>query len=123
MPVIDKCNPSIHNSDKCKHKVLFKDLGVVSKLQASCKSPLVECDYYLIIRSYFHGVVSGFKTPEVVIPVAMRIPEFKNEINVCKPARWLPLIMPTHVFSFLDVPLISTTTDSENFGSFSFVNK
>jgi hypothetical protein len=73
--------PLFLRNSNCKVCTDYQELS--SKLQASVKSSLIECKYTAAIRTYYHSVFYGFKTPTVALPVIMYIPELNKYVSCC----------------------------------------
>ncbi len=86
-------NPTLKNLGKCTHKHLFKDLSQISKLQASTRSQLINCKYYLKVSIGYSGIFCS-ETPEIQIPIIIYIPDVKYDLHNLKPNNWDPIYMP-----------------------------
>jgi len=95
----DVLNPTLRHLDKCPHKHLFRDPNQVSKLQATVKSQLVECKYFLRATTEFDSCVCCGGTPTIDIPVIIYVPEVNvNSMNF-RPQNWSPQVMPMYTFT------------------------
>jgi len=92
LPIVDVENPSLQYINKCDHLELFRNYNLVSKLQASVKSTLIECQYILKLKTIFDGWLFGCKTPYLEIPLNITIPDIRVDINQYKPSEWNPSV-------------------------------
>jgi hypothetical protein len=93
-------NPTLRNIDKCDHKYLFKDTNMISKLQATTYSQLINCKYYLKVSVGFDGVYCS-ETPQIQIPIIIYIPDVRYDVLSLKPNNWDPITLPGKT---LDLP-------------------
>lgn len=82
--------------DKCKHKNLFSDANTIAKLQATCKSRLLECEYFLKATSDYDSMLCCSSAPTIDIPLVVYIPNFSFDYNRFRPANWNPQVMPVY---------------------------
>lgn len=101
LPVLDYNNPTLKFLDKCDHKFLLKNGELVSQLQASVKSDLIECSYELKIKTFYDATMFGINTPGVEIPIAIHIPDVRIDIDQFKPKDWNPNVLPVHSLTFV----------------------
>jgi hypothetical protein len=92
----DRNNPVLRHLDKCKHKHLFKDVNQVAKLQATVKSRLIECGYFLRVTTEFESCMCCSGLPTIDIPVLIYIPEVQYDVNQFRPEVWSPQVMPIY---------------------------
>ena len=92
----DLNNPVMKHLDKCKHKYLFRDINQVAKLQATVKSRLIECGYFLRVTTEFESCMCCSGLPTIDIPVLIYIPEVQYDINQFRPEIWTPQVMPMY---------------------------
>lgn len=98
--IIDLDNPVLNNVKKCEHKNTFIDSNKVTKLQATVKSELIQCEYFLKVSVDYDGTLISNK-PVVEIPAVIYIPHVKQSIENYKPENWDPAEMPNMA---LDIP-------------------
>jgi hypothetical protein len=101
--MFDNTNPSLKNAKMCEHLNLFKNKEILGKLQATVTSELIQCKYYLKVKTEYKGGFFSFvsNTPFIELPIILYSPEdYKAEIK-SKPLDWDPVIMP---LSILDIP-------------------
>lgn len=94
MRIIDNNNPTLRHIEKCEHRKLFKNINDISKLQASCKSRILECDYYLKVATEYDTFLSCSGKPNIDIPIIIYIPNLNFSIEEHKPEEWGPEVMP-----------------------------
>jgi hypothetical protein len=82
--------------DKCKHRKYFRDPNQAAKLQATTKSSLIECSYFLRATTEFNNCLCCSGLPTIDIPVIIYIPEIYGDINSIRPQNWNPQVMPTY---------------------------
>lgn len=88
--VDDECNPVIGYIHKCKHLNLFKDTSIISKWQASCKSILITCRYYVTAFAQYEGCCSD--KPTITNDVLYYIPETIDNYIFVKPEGFNPVV-------------------------------
>jgi hypothetical protein len=93
-------NPTFRNLDRCDHKYMFKDTNMISKLQATTISQLINCKYYLKVSVGYAGVYCS-ETPQIQIPIIIYIPDVRYDIGILKPNHWDPITLPV---TNLDLP-------------------
>ncbi len=96
LAIEDLDNPVFRHLDKCKHKHLFTDPNTIAKLQATCKSNLLECEYYLQVTTGYDSMLCCSSSPTIEIPVIIYIPNFIFDFNRFKPDNWNPQFMPIY---------------------------
>ena len=96
MVLNDPSNPVLKNMNKCKHLNLFKSPELISKLQASTKSQLIDCEYHLSVKTCYDGVFCCSNTANCRIPVIIYVPEIQADINIIRPLNWNPQVMPAY---------------------------
>ena len=85
----------------CFNKSLFNNSHVVSQLQASVNSDLIQCIYYLKVTTEYKSAVCSTAT-SIEISTIMNIPQdVRIDISTLKPANWDPVEMPLNI---LDIP-------------------
>ena len=82
--------------DKCKHKNLFSDPSTIAKLQATCKSTLLECEYFLRATTDYDSMLCCSSAPTIEIPVIIYIPNISFDFNKFRPDNWNPQILPSY---------------------------
>ena len=100
LPIIDYNNPTLKYLDKCKHINQLKNSDLVSNLQASTRSDLINCSYLLKIKSFYNGFLMLSRTPEAILPLAINIPDVRVNISDYIPTRWNPSVQPLTKFDF-----------------------
>lgn len=113
LPVMDYDNPTIRYLNRCEHKHLFKNGDLVSKLQASVKSALIDCKYTLRVKSYFDGNTVGQRLPIVEMPLAILIPDVRIDVSKLKPLNWNPAIAPINSINFPSASDLGIPTDRQ----------
>jgi hypothetical protein len=104
-------NPTLRNIDRCDHKYMFKDTNVISKLQATTISQLINCKYYLKVTVGYSGVYCS-ETPQIQIPIIIYIPDVRYDVFNLKPNNWDPIILPSCT---LDIPTAEQLGLNDNF--------
>ena len=92
----DNNNPVLRHLDKCNHRHLFRDASQVAKLQATVKSRMIECGYFLRATTEFDGIMCCSGIPTIDIPVLIYIPEVFYDVNQFRPNNWNPQVMPMY---------------------------
>jgi hypothetical protein len=86
--------------NKCKHIELFKSPELISKLQASTKSQLIDCEYHLHVKACYDGVFCCSNTANCRIPVVIYVPEtVQFDFANLRPTDWNPQYMPSYNMS------------------------
>jgi hypothetical protein len=93
LPISDLTNPVLANVARCDHKHLFKDIKQIAKLQATVMSQLVNCKYYLKVKTEYYGFCVT-ETPGIDIPIMIYIPDVRVDLELLKPNEWDPTFMP-----------------------------
>ncbi len=66
-----------------------------SKLQASCKSELIDCSYFIRATIEYNTFLCCVDNPSIDVPIIIYIPEIEREnLNYYKPHDWSPIMMP-----------------------------
>ena len=91
---MNSINPTIKNTDKCKHLGLFKDQNVIPLLQATVKSNLISCNYFFQIKTEYNSFLFNSSTPSIEIPIILYIPDIRQNVQIYQPKIWKPSIMP-----------------------------
>ena len=94
LPIEDIINPVEAHLDKCKHKHLFSDPFTIAKLQASCKSNLLECEYFLRATTDYDSMLCCSSPPTIEIPIIIYIPNISFDFNRFRPENWSPQVLP-----------------------------
>lgn len=89
-------NPVLKYLDRCPHKNLFRDPSQVAKLQATVKSRLIECGYYLRAAVGYNDCICCSGSPTIDIPVLIYIPDIYQDLNRYRPQNWSPQVMPMY---------------------------
>ncbi len=91
---------------------MFKNPDMITKLQATTKSLLINCEYTLEVKTTYDAICS--KTPNCSTQVLMYVPEFKEDLNALKPADWNPQVMPVYNFNVI---ICDSNYQDENYGN------
>ena len=94
LPIEDLDNPVFRHLDKCKHKELFSDPTTIAKLQATCKSNLLECEYFLRATTDYDSMLCCSSPPTIEIPIIIYISNFTFDFNRFRPDNWSPQVLP-----------------------------
>ena len=86
--------------EKCEHKLFYRNNIELSKLQASCKSELLECNYYIKATVEFDTYWCCVDKICLEIPIIIYYPNLLNEnVDNYRPQDWSPKIMPPLLLS------------------------
>jgi hypothetical protein len=107
----DLNNPVHRFIEKCEHRGLFRDPRQIAKLQASIKSSLIECKYYLRVTTEYESCICCSAPPTIDIPIIIYSPVITFFEESMRPMNWHPVVMPEFSFSgtvtnTVSVPLI-----------------
>jgi len=117
LSIQDLDNPTIEYVKKCDHRNLFKDEKLVSCLQASSKSTMIECTYYLNVATEWASTLCCSGRPTIEIPILVYIPsEIRRDVNEFKPQNWNPVSMPSCTLNNFEKGLNLTTNVNANIG-------
>ncbi len=94
LPIEDRNNPVNRYLDRCKHKELFNDPSTIAKLQATCKSNLLECEYFLRATTDYDSMLCCSSPPTIEIPIIIYIPNFNFDYGRFRPDNWSPQVLP-----------------------------
>jgi len=101
---------------------LFSDPSTISKLQASCKSHLLECEYFLRATTSYDSCLCCSSPPTIEIPVIIYIPNFTFDFNRFRPENWSPQFLPIYQINGAQpmmqegsVPMMDNNFNSNNF--------
>jgi hypothetical protein len=100
LPIIDNENPALQHIHQCNHQHLFRSTDLISKLQASIKSELIDCTYHLLVKPEYDTVMMSSERLVVEIPIAIYIPDIRIDISLFRPKSWNPHICPGLKFDF-----------------------
>jgi hypothetical protein len=95
----DQNNPSVMYIDKCKHKHLFKDPRQISKLQASTRSSLIQCSYFLRVNAEYDDCICCDDPPTIDIPVIIYTPDVTCFDESVRPSNWQPAMLPLYNYA------------------------
>jgi len=112
----DNFNPTLQHLDKCLHKHLFQDIKMISKLQATVQSPLIDCRYFFEVGTDWDSCICCSGRPTIDIPIIMYIPDLRINTQMYQPNNWNPQVMPQCevVFSQNVVTTVTVPTISVN---------
>jgi hypothetical protein len=102
IPLMDYDNPTLKYLDKCDHINLLKNSDLVSHLQASIYSDFINCTYTLKMITAYDTHFMTSRTPEVLIPLAIYIPDVRVDIEQYIPRDWNPNVFAS---TNVDFPL------------------
>ncbi len=112
--VTDYNNPTLEFYEKCDHFNLYKDVQI-SKLQASCRSDLIECNYFVRATVEYDTFFCCVNNPVIDVPIIIYIPEIQREnFDMYKPLDWSPKLMPPAVINLpnaVEIGLVSRPPD------------
>ena len=94
LSIKDLNNPVLNNLQKCKHIHMFYDQNIIGRLQATCKSKLIECEYFIRITCDYESCLCCSSPPTIDIPIVIYIPNIDFNYERYKPDNWNPQMMP-----------------------------
>jgi hypothetical protein len=80
--------------DRCAHHHLFKEKNLISMLQATVQSSLIECKYHFTVSCDYDSVLCCSQRPMIEIPIIMYIPDIRPNVQLYQPNNWNPTTMP-----------------------------
>jgi hypothetical protein len=104
IPLSDSNNPTRRYVDKCDHIDLLKDKRMVSNLQASTRSELINCTYIVELMAYYDGILIKTLGPGVKVTVAVYIPDVRVKQLDRSEHQWNPKILPEKKLNFSNYP-------------------
>jgi len=90
----DTSNPVRQHIDRCGHHYLFKEKSLISMLQATVKSSLIECKYHFHVTADYDSMLCCSGKPTIDIPIIMYIPDIRPNMQLYQPNNWNPQLMP-----------------------------
>jgi hypothetical protein len=109
LSIKDLNNPVLQHFDKCKHRHMFQDLNLIGRLQATCKSKLIECEYFIRITCDYESCLCCSSPPTIDIPIVIYIPNIDFNYERHRPDNWNPQMMPN-----FQVQDINYQTENQN---------
>jgi len=73
---------------------MFYDPTIIGRLQATCKSKLIECEYFIRITCDYESCLCCSSPPTIDIPVVIYIPNIDFNYERYRPDNWNPEMMP-----------------------------
>lgn len=73
---------------------MFYDPSVIARLQATCMSKLIECEYFVRITCDYESCLCCSDPPTIDIPIVIYIPNIDFNYERYRPDNWNPEMMP-----------------------------
>jgi hypothetical protein len=114
IPMSDADNPTRVFLEKCDHIKLLKDKRLVSNLQASIKSELINCTYILELQVFYNGIFKKSAGPKVKVAIAVYIPDVRAKLVNKIQFQGKSSILPEKSLNFCNYPSPEQIGISEN---------
>jgi len=107
----DNSNPTRQHIDRCAHHFLFKEKNLITLLQATVKSSLIDCKYHFHVTVDYDSMLCCSGKPTIDIPIIMYIPDIRPNMQLYQPTNWNPQLMP---ICEVNLPTFNEVTSVQN---------